>query len=84
VAKYPLQLIGGLDQPTTGSITVNGVDIHHLRDKKLSAFVTKALGCFSILFYSHFTTRTNVEVPGMFRHVTQKSAPFMQGHFLKK
>jgi ABC-type lipoprotein export system ATPase subunit len=70
-----LQLIGGLDQPTTGSITVNGVDIHRLRDKKLSTFRNQSIGFVFQFFYLQpfLPLRTNVEVPGMFSHSPRKN-----------
>lgn len=69
-----LQLIGGLDQPTTGSITINGTDIQRLRDKKLSEFRNKTIGFVFQFFYLQpfLSLRTNTEVPGMFRHSPRK------------
>lgn len=69
-----LQLIGGLDQPTTGSITVNGTDIHKLRDKKLSNFRNQTIGFVFQFFYLQpfLPLRTNVEVPGMFNRSNRK------------
>ena len=70
-----LQMIGGLDQPSEGSISVNGVDIHRLRDTKLSVFRNQTIGFVFQFFYLQpfLTLRTNVEVPGMFSH-TPRSA----------
>jgi ABC-type lipoprotein export system ATPase subunit len=70
-----LQLIGGLDQPTSGSITINGTDIQRLRDKKLSEFRNQTIGFVFQFFYLQpfLSLRTNVEVPGMFRHVPRKN-----------
>jgi ABC-type lipoprotein export system ATPase subunit len=69
-----LQLIGGLDQPTTGSITVNDTDIGRLRDKKLSVFRNQTIGFVFQFFYLQpfLALRTNVEVPGMFSHSNRK------------
>lgn len=65
-----LQLIGGLDQPTGGTITIAGTDIHKLRDAKLSNFRNQTIGFVFQFFYLQpfLPLRTNVEVPGMFNH----------------
>lgn len=69
-----LQLIGGLDQPTTGDITVNGTNIRRLRDKKLSVFRNQTIGFVFQFFYLQpfLPLRTNVEVPGMFSRSPRK------------
>jgi len=69
-----LQLIGGLEQPTTGSITINGTDIQKLRDKKLSEFRNQTIGFVFQFFYLQpfLNLRTNVEVPGMFSRTPRK------------
>lgn len=69
-----LQLIGGLDQPTTGSITVADTDIRRLRDKKLSEFRNTTIGFVFQFFYLQpfLQLSTNTEVPGMFRHTPRK------------
>ncbi len=63
-----LQLIGGLDQATTGTIAVDGTDIRRLRDKKLSEFRNRTVGFVFQFFYLQpfLTLRANTEVPGMF------------------
>lgn len=63
-----LQLIGGLDQPTSGNITVDGTNIQRLRDKKLSEFRNQTIGFVFQFFYLQpfLNLQTNTEVPGMF------------------
>ncbi|TCO56927.1 ABC transporter ATP-binding protein [Actinocrispum wychmicini] len=39
-----LNMIGTLDRPTTGSVHVDGYDVHSLSDKELSALRARALG----------------------------------------
>ncbi len=39
-----LQLLGGLDKPTSGSVTIGGVDITNLSDGKLSKFRSQTIG----------------------------------------
>ena len=65
-----LQLIGGLDQPTSGTITIDGTNINRLRDAKLSTFRNQTIGFVFQFFYLQpfLKLTTNTEVPGMFRH----------------
>lgn len=65
-----LQLIGGLDQPTSGTITIDGTNINRLRDAKLSTFRNQTIGfVFQFFYLQPFLKLTaNTEVPGMFRH----------------
>ena len=60
-----LNLLGGLDRPTTGTVLVDGVDIHQLSPGELSelrrstvGFVFQTFGLLPIL-----TAAENVEVP---------------------
>lgn len=39
-----LQIVGGLDRPTSGQVDFEGLSIHHLSDNKLSAFRRRKLG----------------------------------------
>lgn len=39
-----MQLVGGLDTPTTGSIYVSGKDISRLKDKEMSKYRNKTIG----------------------------------------
>lgn len=63
-----LQLIGGLDKPSEGRITVDGHDLTKLSDRKLSVFRNKTIGFVFQFFYLQPFLRleTNLEVPGMF------------------
>lgn len=81
-----LQLIGGLDQPTTGSITINGTDIQRLRDKKLSDFRNQTIGFVFQFFYLQpfLPLRTNVEVPGMFNRSARKTRAAHAKELLEK
>lgn len=65
-----LQLIGGLDQPTSGTITIDGTNINRLRDAKLSTFRNQTIGFVFQFFYLQpfLKLAVNTEVPGMFRH----------------
>lgn len=81
-----LQLIGGLDQPTSGSITINGIDIQRLRDKKLSEFRNKTIGFVFQFFYLQpfLKLHTNVEVPGMFSRTPRKNRALHAKELLEK
>ena len=63
-----LQLIGGLDKPTSGLITVNGQALSALSDRKLSQFRGRTIGFVFQSFYLQpfLNLATNLEIPGMF------------------
>lgn len=63
-----LQSIGGLDKPSSGIITVDGVNIAKLSDAKLSTFRNTTIGFVFQFFYLQpfLTVKQNIEVPGMF------------------
>ncbi len=69
-----LQLIGGLDKPDSGNITIDGVDIKKLSDHKLSLFRGKTIGFVFQFFYLQPFLRLgrNIEVPGMFTRLKRK------------
>lgn len=62
-----LQLLGGLDKPTGGSVTIGGVDITNLSDGKLSKFRSQTIGFVFQSFYLQpfLTLRRNIEVAAM-------------------
>lgn len=63
-----LQLIGGLDKPSQGTITIDGQNLTKLSDRKLSTFRNQTIGFVFQFFYLQPFLRleTNLEVPGMF------------------
>lgn len=63
-----LQLMGGLEKPTSGTVTVNGVNINKLSDRKLAEFRGQTIGFIFQLFYLQpfLNLERNLEVPGMF------------------
>ena len=69
-----LQMIGGLDRPDSGNITVNNVNINHLSDRKLSTFRGKTIGFIFQFFYLQpfLCVGRNIEVPGMFAGLSRK------------
>lgn len=69
-----LQLIGGLDKPTEGTITVDGQNITKLSDRKLSVFRNKTIGFVFQFFYLQpfLRLQANLEVPAMFARTKHK------------
>ena len=67
-----LQLIGGLDKPTSGSVSVGGVDLRTMRDGRLSEFRNRTIGFVFQFFYLQPFLRLerNLEVAGMFAHTS--------------
>jgi len=63
-----LQLIGGLDKPTSGSVWIDGVDISSLRDSKLSEIRGEKIGfvfqSFNLL--ENLTAAENIQTAMMF------------------
>lgn len=66
-----LQLMGGLDKPSTGTITIDGVDLTKMSDRKLSKFRGQMIGFVFQFFYLQPFLRlgNNIEVPGMFARI---------------
>ena len=69
-----LQLLGGLDKPTGGTITINKQNLAKLRDGKLSQFRNKTIGFVFQFFYLQpfLSLQTNIAVPGMFARTPHK------------
>lgn len=63
-----LQLIGGLDKPSGGTVTVDDTLLTKMSDRKLSRFRGQTIGFVFQFFYLQpfLKVRTNLEVPGMF------------------
>lgn len=70
-----MQLIGGLDKPTSGSITVDGNNISKLSDRKLSKFRNQTIGFVFQFFYLQpfLTLQANLEVPGVFARSNRRT-----------
>jgi lipoprotein-releasing system ATP-binding protein len=71
-----LQLIGTLDKPTDGKISINNTDVASFSDKKLSAFRNKNIG-FVFQFHHllpEFTAIENVCLPALIAGVSKKEA----------
>jgi ABC-type lipoprotein export system ATPase subunit len=63
-----LQMISGIEQPTSGSIIVDGNDISSLNNAKLASLRRKQIGIVFQNFYlePNLTLRQNIELPAMF------------------
>lgn len=64
-----LNLIGGLDRPSQGRITVHGKDLEALSDKQISTYRNETIG-FVFQFFNlqpYLNVLENVEIPLIFR-----------------
>ena len=71
-----LQIIGTLDKPNKGSITIDGVDVSTLSTKKLSDFRNKHIG-FVFQFHQllpEFTALENIMIPAYIAGKSNKEA----------
>ena len=71
-----LQIIGTLDKPDSGSVTVDGIDVGNLSSAKLSDFRNRHLG-FVFQFHQllpEFTALENIMIPAFIAGKGQKEA----------
>ena len=71
-----LQIMGTLDAPDSGMITIDGTLVSRMKEKELSAFRNKHIG-FVIKFHQllpEFTALENVMIPAFIAGVGQKEA----------
>lgn len=71
-----LQILGTLDQPDGGSVTVDGIDVTRLNGKQLSDFRNQHLG-FVFQFHQllpEFTALENIMIPAYIAGTPQKKA----------
>ena len=71
-----LQILGTLDQPTSGNLIIDGEDPFSLNETKLSAFRNTTLG-FIFQFHQllpEFTACENVMLPALLKGVNKKDA----------
>ena len=63
-----MHLIGGLDQPSEGSIEIDGTDIANMKDKELSGFRNSKIGFIfqDFKLHPHLDILENVKVPLVF------------------
>ena len=67
-------IIGGLDKPTAGTVTVNGQDLSHMKDAELSSFRNKTIGFVfqSFNLKGDSTALENVMLPLIFAGISPK------------
>ena len=71
-----LQIIGTLDRPDTGTITIDGIDVSKLSSKKLSDFRNQHIG-FVFQFHQllpEFTAIENIMIPAYIAGVSHREA----------
>jgi lipoprotein-releasing system ATP-binding protein len=69
-----LHVVGTLDAPTTGTISINGKDVTGLSSKALSAFRNRTIG-FVFQFHHllpEFTALENTMMPGLIRRLNRQ------------
>lgn len=68
-----LNMIGGLDKPSSGQVIIDGTDLKKLSDSKLSMYRNQKIGFVFQFFYLQpfLNLQTNVEVPTMFNRLSK-------------
>lgn len=81
-----LNIIGLLDAPTGGQITVNGADVQEMKDKELSAFRNRNLGFVFQSFHliGSLNVLDNVELPLLYRDMPAKERTRLAMEILEK
>lgn len=69
-----LHLLGGLDKPSSGSVTVDGAALHKMSDRTLSIFRNRTIGFVFQSFYLQpfLTVRRNIEIAAMPNRMKRK------------
>jgi len=63
-----LNLLGGMDYPTSGTVIVNGVDISHYKEKQLAKYRAENIG-FVFQFYNLIPTLTVYENVSLIKQI---------------
>ena len=81
-----LNIIGLLDAPTGGQITINGADVQEMKDKELSAFRNRNLGFVFQSFHliGSLNVLDNVELPLLYRNMPAKERTRLAKEILEK
>lgn len=69
-----LQLISGIEPPTSGQIIIDGADLTHLSNQQLTNYRRQKVGIIFQQFYLEptLTLRQNIELPAMFFKLSAK------------
>ena len=81
-----LHILGTLDKPDNGSLSINGVDINSLSEKELASFRNNQIG-FVFQFHHllpEFTALENVCIPAYIQRKSEKEAVERATHLLTK
>ncbi|MBO5700547.1 MAG: ABC transporter ATP-binding protein [Bacteroidales bacterium] len=81
-----LNIIGLLDAPTGGNITINGTDVQGMKDRELSAFRNRNLGFVFQSFHliGSLNVLDNVELPLLYRDMPAKERRHLAMEILEK
>lgn len=81
-----LNIIGLLDAPTGGEITINGVDVLGMKDRELAAFRNRNLGFVFQSFHliGSLNVLDNVEVPLLYRNIPARERTRLAKEILEK
>lgn len=81
-----LHLVGGLDRPTAGSVTVAGQPLHHLNETGLALYRRAQVG-FVFQFFNlvtNLTVRGNIELPALLGHARPAEAARRAGQLMER
>ena len=81
-----LQILGTLDQPTTGSFTIDGTNPFLLNQRELARFRNKSIG-FVFQFHQllpEFNALENVMIPSLIQGLSKKDAKEKASYLLQK
>ncbi len=80
-----LQILGSLDHPTLGEVSINGTDIHKLSENQLARFRNQHIG-FVFQFHQllpEFTALENCMLPGLIAGIGEAKAEERAGELLR-
>ncbi len=81
-----LQILGTLDQPSSGSFTIDGINPFLLNQKELARFRNKSIG-FVFQFHQllpEFNALENVMIPSLIQGLTKKEAKEKASYLLQQ
>lgn len=80
-----LSILGTLDRPTQGSVTIDGTEVSKLNEKKMAAFRNKNIG-FVFQFHQllpEFTALENICIPALIAGTTKSQSEKRAGELLE-